>query len=64
MIHQQTISTSTTAIELGARFILHSSDSGLLLRGLQTEFAQLREVAGKKYGDVAAVEAEDTLDVI
>ena len=64
MIHQQTIPTSTTAIDLGARFILHSSDSGLLLRSIQTEFAQLREIAGKKYGDVAAVEAEDTLDVI
>lgn len=64
MIHQQTIPTSTTAIDLGARFILHSSDSGILLRNIQTEFAELREIAGKKYGDVAAVEAEDTLDVI
>ena len=64
MIHQQTIPTSATAIELGARFILHSSDAGLLLRSIQTEFAQLREIAGKKYGDVAAVEAEDTLEVI
>ncbi|MCH8909318.1 MAG: hypothetical protein IH867_01105 [Chloroflexi bacterium] len=64
MIHQQTIPTSTTAIELGARFILHSSDAGLLLRSIQTEFAQLREIAGKKYGEVAAVEAEDTLEVI
>ncbi len=64
MIHQQTIATSATAIELGARFILHSSDAGLLLRSIQTEFAQLREIAGKKYGDVAAVEAEDTLEVI
>ena len=64
MIHQQTIPTSATAIELGARFILHSSDAGLLLRSIQTEFAQLREIAGKKYADVAAVEAEDTLEVI
>ena len=64
MIHQQTIPTSATAIELGARFILHSSDAGLLLRSIQTEFAQLREIAGKKYDDVAAVEAEDTLEVI
>ncbi len=64
MIHQQTMPTSTTAIELGARFILHSSDVGILLRNTQDEFAQLREIAGKKYGDVAEVEAEDTLDVI
>lgn len=64
MIHQQTIETSAKAIELGARFILHSSDSGILLRGIQDEFAKVREIAGKKHGGVAAVEAEDTLDVI
>ncbi len=64
MIHQQTIPTSTTAIELGARFIMHSSDAGLLLRGVQEEFAQLRQVVKDKYGDVASVEAEDTLDVV
>ena len=64
MIHQQTLQPSTTAIELGARFILHSSDVGILLRNIQDEFALLREIAGKKYGDVAAVEAKDTLDVI
>ena len=64
MIHQQTIEASTIAIELGARFIMHSSDSGILLRATQNEFAQIRETAGKIHGDVAEVEAEDTLDVI
>tara|TARA_B100000029_G_scaffold507038_1_gene590892 strand:+ start:890 stop:1759 length:870 start_codon:yes stop_codon:yes gene_type:complete len=59
MIHQQTISTSKTAIELGARFILHSSDAGILLRGIQDEFAVLRDFAGG-----AEVAAEDTLDVV
>jgi 2-keto-3-deoxy-L-rhamnonate aldolase RhmA len=64
MIHQQTIAASTTAIDLGARFILHSSDSGILLRGIQDEFAALRVVAGNKHGGVDAVEAKDTLDVV
>jgi 4-hydroxy-2-oxoheptanedioate aldolase len=64
MIHQQTIEASTTAIDLGARFIMHSSDSGILLRGTQDEFAQLRGIAGKKHGGVAKVKAEDTLDVV
>ncbi len=59
MIHQQTISTSKTAIDLGARFILHSSDAGILLRGIQDEFAELRQFAGG-----AEVAAEDTLDVV
>ena len=35
MIHQQTIEASKVAIDLGARFILHSSDAGILLRGIQ-----------------------------
>lgn len=64
MIHQQTIDTSAKAIELGARFIMHSSDAGILLRGTQEEFAELRKITSKKYGVVDEVEAEDTLDVV
>ena len=64
MIHQQAIEASAVAIELGARFIMHSSDAGILLRGTQDEFAQIREIAGKKHGGVAKVVAEDTLDVV
>jgi hypothetical protein len=63
MIHQQTLETSATAIELGARFIMHSSDARILMRGTQNEFAELREVANKKHGGVDAVEAEDTVDI-
>lgn len=64
MVHQQTMDASAKAIELGARFVLHSSDVGILLRGVQNDFAQLREIAGKRFGDVAEVEAKDTLDTI
>jgi len=64
MIHQQTIETSAKAIELGSRFIMHSSDAGILLRGTQDEFAQLRKITSMKYGVVDEVEAEDTLDVV
>ena len=34
MVHQQSIETSTKAIELGARFVLHSSEVGILLKGI------------------------------
>ena len=64
MIHQQTIAASAEAIVLGARFIMHSSDAGILLRGTQEEFAELRKITSKKYGVVDEVEAEDTLDVV
>ncbi len=64
MVHQQTMSASTTAIELGARFVLHSSDVGILLRGVQDEFAELRERASAKFGEIEARAAEDTLETI
>ncbi|MDA1279404.1 MAG: aldolase/citrate lyase family protein [Chloroflexi bacterium] len=64
MIHQQSIATTAKAIELGARFIMHSSDQGILLRATQNEFAEIREIAARKHGSVTSVEAEDTLDVV
>ncbi|MCY4474559.1 MAG: aldolase/citrate lyase family protein [Chloroflexi bacterium] len=64
MVHQQSIETSTKAIELGSRFVLHSSDVGILLKGIQSDFAELREVAAGKFGEVEAREAEDTLETI
>ena len=64
MVHQQSIETSTKAIELGSRFVLHSSDVGILLKGIQNDFAELREVAASKFGEVEAREAEDTLETI
>ena len=64
MVHQQTMHASITALELGARFVLHSSDVGILLRGVQDEFAELRKVATKRFGEFQSAEAKDTLDTI
>ena len=64
MVHQQTMTASSTALELGARFVLHSSDVGILLRGVQDEFAELRKVATKRFGEFQSAEARDTLDTI
>jgi 4-hydroxy-2-oxoheptanedioate aldolase len=47
MVHQQTIETSTLAMELGARFVLHAMDSNILQRALQNEFNALRKNAGE-----------------
>jgi 4-hydroxy-2-oxoheptanedioate aldolase len=57
MIHQQTIETSATAINLGARFIMHSSDSRLMQFAMQDQMNQLREIAG-----AAKTTAEDHVD--
>ena len=64
MVHQQSIETSAKAIELGARFVLHSSEVGILLKGIQNDFAQLRDIASERFGGVEAREAQDTLETI
>ena len=46
MVHQQTLETSATAIELGARFVLHATDARLLQRVLQEDMNALRQAAG------------------
>ncbi len=58
MVHQQTIETSTMAIEMGARFVLHAMDSNLLQRALQSEMNELRAIAGELTST-----AGDTVDV-
>ncbi len=58
MVHQQTIETSTMAINAGARFVLHAMESNILQRALQREFNELRKIAGE---DQSA--AENTVDV-
>ena len=46
MVHQQNIETSSKAIALGARFVLHSSDGRMLQRIMQQEMNALRKAAG------------------
>ncbi|MCH2658741.1 MAG: aldolase/citrate lyase family protein [Dehalococcoidia bacterium] len=64
MIHQQTIETSIKAIELGARFILHSSDSRFMQSAMQEQMSHLRNrvsaISGKDFtGSVA-----DTVETV
>jgi 4-hydroxy-2-oxoheptanedioate aldolase len=53
MVHQQTIETSAMAIDLGARFVLHSTDAGMLQRAMQNEMNELRSLAGSASAAVA-----------
>ena len=61
MIHQQTLETSTTAIELGARFVMHSTDAGLMQAAMRRDFAELRAVSGS---DSADENLDDTLETV
>lgn len=65
MIHQQTIETSTTAIEKGARFVMHSMDARLMQIAMQEHMAELRSVAARVSGTSAASSAaEDTTETV
>ena len=64
MIHQQTLDTSTTAIELGARFVLHSTDARFMQIAMQEHFASLREIAQRVTGKGEAVEGKDTVETV
>jgi 2-keto-3-deoxy-L-rhamnonate aldolase RhmA len=59
MVHQQDIPTSTKALKLGARFVLHSTDAGMLQRAIQTEMNQLRKLAG-----AASAKTRNTVDTV
>ena len=64
MIHQQTLDASTTAIELGARFVMHSTDSRFMQVAMQEHMAQLREVGMRVSGRGEAVEGRDTIETV
>jgi hypothetical protein len=64
MVHHQTIESSRMSLELGARFVLHSSDAGLLLRAMQRDFAALRDAAATAGGEKPAKKSRNTLDVV
>ncbi len=59
MIHQSTMESSIRAIELGARFVMHSSDVRLMVAAMQEQFAELRKVAGTQ-----TIEARDTAETV
>lgn len=46
MVHHQDRATSAKMVELGARFVLHTTDAGILQRALRSEMNELRRVAG------------------
>lgn len=59
MVHQQNLETSVPMINRGARFVLHSTDAGMLQRVLQTEMNELRAAAG-----AARAAVKDRVDVV
>lgn len=64
MVHHQTIDTSKLSIGLGARFVLHSSDAGMLLRAAQRDLASLREAASPARAGKDRKTVKNTLDVV
>ena len=63
MVHHQTVEDSLAAIELGARFVLHSSDGRFMQTAMQDQLRQLREGAAD-HGDVEVATGRDTIETV
>jgi 4-hydroxy-2-oxoheptanedioate aldolase len=64
MIHHQTPETAMKSIEVGARFVLYSSEGRLLQRQMQSDFTALRTAAGKRFGGATAGKVKDTIETV
>lgn len=64
MVHEQTIDTSVKAIELGARFVMYSSDGRLMQIAMREQFKQLREAAVRLHGKGEVVVGADTMEEV
>lgn len=65
MIHQQTVDTSVTAIELGARFVMHSTDARLMQAAMQEQMESLRRAAESVSGKPPQRRAaQDTVETV
>ncbi len=59
MVHHQNVTDSLASIEIGARFVLHSSDGRFMQTAMQEQFATLRQAGGG-----AAPTARDTIETV
>jgi 2-keto-3-deoxy-L-rhamnonate aldolase RhmA len=61
MVHHQTVEDSLASIELGARFVLHSTDGRFMQTAMQEQFRELREAAE---GAAATPSGSDTIETV
>ncbi|MBI2965269.1 MAG: hypothetical protein HYY34_03580 [Chloroflexi bacterium] len=64
LIHHQTPETAAKAIEIGARFVLYSSEGRLLQRQMQSDFTTLRAAAAKRFGGDGKAKVKDTIETV
>ena len=64
LIHQQTVESSKKAIELGARWVLHSTDAGFVRNGVNSDFATLREAAAQRWEVSGGGSASDDMGAV
>ncbi|MFA7248971.1 MAG: aldolase/citrate lyase family protein [Dehalococcoidia bacterium] len=62
MVHHQNVEDSLAAIELGARFVLHSTDGRFMQGAMQDQFARLRQASAR--GDADAPARRDTIETV
>ena len=62
MIHHDDPEDSVRAVKIGARFVLHSYDGGVMMRAYRREFGELRKLVsdlrGETFDEVTASEVQ------
>ena len=64
MIHHDEPEDSVRAVKIGARFVLHSYDGGVMMRAYRKEFGELRRLVSELRGETFDVETASDVQVI
>ncbi len=64
MIHHDEPEDSVRAVKMGARFVLHSYDGGVMMRAYRREFGKLRRLVSELRGETFDVDAASDVQII
>ena len=64
MIHHDDPEDSVRAVKLGARFVLHSYDGGVMMRAYRREFRELRRLVSEMRGETFDVDTASEAQII
>ena len=64
MIHHDDPEDSIRALKIGARFVLHTYDGGIMMRAYRREFAELRRLVSEMRGETFDVDATGEIQTV
>ena len=64
MIHHDDPAGSVRTVKLGARFVLHTYDGGIMMRAYRREFAELRRLVSEMRGETFDVDTASEIQTV